>query len=49
MRIKQADNNMNGGDIMLGFILGSLFGGTIGAFAMALCNAAKRADEKVKK
>ncbi|HOF68055.1 MAG TPA: DUF3789 domain-containing protein [Ruminococcus sp.] len=46
MRIKQADNNMNGGDIMLGFILGSLFGGTIGAFAMALCNAAKRADEK---
>lgn len=34
---------------MIGFLLGSLFGGTVGGFTMALCNAAKRADEKVKK
>ncbi|WP_337484165.1 DUF3789 domain-containing protein [Porcipelethomonas sp.] len=46
MRIKRTDNNMNGGEIMLGFILGSLFGGTVGVFTMLLCNAAKRADEK---
>ena len=25
---------MNGGEIMLGFILGSLFGGTVGVFTM---------------
>lgn len=40
---------MNGGEIMLGFILGSLFGGTVGVFTMALCNAAKRADEALEK
>lgn len=48
MRIKRTDNNMNGGEIMLGFILDSLFGGTV-VFAMALCNAAKRADNDMKK
>lgn len=40
---------MNGGEIMLGFILGSLFGGTVGVFTMALCSAAKRADEDLEK
>ncbi|MBR4509980.1 MAG: DUF3789 domain-containing protein [Ruminococcus sp.] len=30
---------------MLGFILGSLFGGTIGVFTMCLCTAAKWGDE----
>lgn len=49
MKMKQTDNNMNGGEIMLGFILGSLFGGTVGVFTMALCSAAKRADEDLKK
>ena len=39
MRIRRTDNNMNGGEIMLGFILGSLFGGTVGVFTMALCGA----------
>lgn len=29
---------------MIGFIIGSLFGGTIGAFATCLCVAAKQAD-----
>ncbi|HBB72016.1 MAG TPA: DUF3789 domain-containing protein [Ruminococcus sp.] len=29
---------------MTGFIVGTLFGGTVGVFAMALCNAAKMAD-----
>lgn len=29
---------------MLNFILGSLFGGTMGVFAMCLCTAAKLAD-----
>ncbi|MDO4863085.1 MAG: DUF3789 domain-containing protein [Ruminococcus sp.] len=30
---------------MLGFILGSLFGGTVGVFTMCLCVAAKWGDE----
>lgn len=34
---------------MLGFILGSLFGGTVDVFTMALCNAAKKADEDMEK
>ena len=38
---------MNGGEIMLGFIIGLLLGGTLGVAAMALCNAAKSADEKM--
>ena len=29
---------------MIGFIIGSLFGGTIGLFAACLCTAAKQAD-----
>ncbi|HEZ7987140.1 MAG TPA: DUF3789 domain-containing protein [Ruminococcus sp.] len=29
---------------MLGFILGSIFGGTAGVFAMCLCRAASDAD-----
>ncbi|MBR4363096.1 MAG: DUF3789 domain-containing protein [Ruminococcus sp.] len=29
---------------MLGFILGSLFGGTVGVFTMCLCTAASSAD-----
>ncbi|MBR2284035.1 MAG: DUF3789 domain-containing protein [Ruminococcus sp.] len=33
---------------MLGFILGSLFGGTIGVFTMCLCTAAHWADENMK-
>ncbi len=42
MRIKRTDNNMNGGEIMLGFILGLLFGGTVGVFTMALCSALQK-------
>ena len=38
---------MKGADKMLNFILGTLFGGTIGVFAMALCIAAKRADDEL--
>ena len=30
---------------MLNFFLGSLFGGTVGVFAMCLCTAAKEADK----
>ncbi len=29
---------------MTGFIIGTLFGGTVGVFAMCLCTAAKIAD-----
>ena len=32
---------------MLGFITGLLLGGTLVAAVMALCNAAKSADEKM--
>lgn len=32
---------------MLGFITGLLLGGTLGAAVMALCNAAKNADEEM--
>ncbi len=32
---------------MLGFILGSMFGGTVGVFTMCLCTAASRADEEL--
>lgn len=45
--MKRTDNHMNGGEIMLGFIIGLLLGGTLGVAAMALCNAAKSADEKM--
>lgn len=34
---------------MIGFILGTFFGGTVGAVTMAFCNAAKNADEKMNK
>ena len=34
-----------GGIKVLGFILGSIFGGTIGVFAMCLCKAASDADK----
>lgn len=47
--MKQTDNHMNGGEIMLGFIIGLLLGGTLGAAAMALCNAAGKADEEMKR
>ncbi|MCR4888576.1 MAG: DUF3789 domain-containing protein [Ruminococcus sp.] len=30
---------------MLNFLLGSLFGGTMGVFAMCLCTVAKYGDE----
>ena len=30
---------------MLGFIIGSLFGGTVGVFAMCMCTAAKWGDK----
>ncbi|MBO5344087.1 MAG: DUF3789 domain-containing protein [Ruminococcus sp.] len=30
---------------MLNFVLGSMFGGTVGLFAMCLCTAAKSADK----
>lgn len=33
-----------GGGIVIGFILGGIFGGTIGVVAMCLCVAAKEAD-----
>lgn len=33
------------GDNMVGFILGSMFGGAVGVFAMCLCVAAKWGDE----
>ena len=29
---------------MLGFILGAVFGGTVGAFAMCMCKVASDAD-----
>lgn len=32
---------------MIGFILGSMFGGTIGVAAMCLCMAAGRADREI--
>lgn len=32
---------------MLGFIIGTLFGGTAGVFAMAMCTAAKEADKHI--
>ena len=32
---------------MLGFITGLLLGGTLGTAVMALCNAAKSADEEM--
>lgn len=35
----------SGGDFLLNFILGSMFGGTVGVLAMCLCTAAKYADE----
>ena len=38
---------IQGGEIMLGFITGLLLGGTLGAAVMALCNAAKSADEEM--
>ncbi|MBQ8297562.1 MAG: DUF3789 domain-containing protein [Ruminococcus sp.] len=31
---------------MLGFILGSIFGGTIGVFTAAVCRAAKDSDSR---
>lgn len=31
---------------MLNFLLGSMFGGTVGVFAMCLCTVAKEADKK---
>jgi len=34
-----------GGINMLGFILSSIFGGTVGAFAICLCKAASDADK----
>lgn len=30
---------------MLGFILGSIFGGTVGVFTICLCKAASEADK----
>lgn len=32
---------------MVGFILGSIFGGSVGVFAMCLCVAAGRADREM--
>ena len=32
---------------MLNFILGSFFGGTVGVFAMCMCNVAKNADSYI--
>jgi len=32
---------------MIQFILGSMFGGTLGVFAMCLCTIAKMADEEI--
>ena len=34
---------------MLYFILGSMFGGTVGVMAMCLCTASKYADEFLQK
>lgn len=31
---------------MLNFLLGSMFGGTVGVFAMCLCTVAKESDKK---
>ena len=33
---------------MIGFIIGSMIGGTIGLFAACLCTAAKQADDGMK-
>ncbi len=32
---------------MLGFILGSMFGGTIGVFTMCLCRTASDSDDSI--
>lgn len=32
---------------MIGFILGSMFGGTVGVVAMCLCVTAKQADREM--
>lgn len=37
--------NGHGGRKMIGFILGTLFGGIVGVFAMCLCQAAGQADK----
>mgnify|MGYP002797614457 FL=1 len=34
---------------MLGFVIGLIIGGAVGMFAMALCIAAKQADEHMPK
>ncbi|MCM1227644.1 MAG: DUF3789 domain-containing protein [Clostridium sp.] len=34
---------------MLGFILGAVFGGTVGAFTMCLCKTASAADKCMNK
>lgn len=31
---------------MISFILGTMFGGTVGVFAMCLCTVAKEADKQ---
>ena len=36
--------NGHGGRKMIGFILGTFFGGIVGVFAMCLCKAAGQAD-----
>ncbi|WP_455530589.1 DUF3789 domain-containing protein [Ruminococcus sp.] len=36
---------MKNGDRMINFILGTMFGGTIGVITMCLCTAAKWGDE----
>ncbi len=37
--------NGHGGRKMIGFILGTFFGGIVGVFAMCLCKAAGQADK----
>ncbi|WP_366517384.1 DUF3789 domain-containing protein [uncultured Ruminococcus sp.] len=38
---------MKNGDRMINFILGTMFGGTIGVITMCLCTAAKWGDEHI--
>ncbi len=42
--LKPAAYYIRGGDIMTGFIIGTMVGGTVGVFAMCMCTAAKIAD-----
>ena len=39
-------HTIRGGDFLIGFILGTVVGGSVGVITMSLCSIAKAADEK---